>query len=158
MLQRILTLLACAGALAVAAENKVMHCFTFTPVEKATDADWQAFFRATDALPSKVPGLTRVWYGKLRSPQRFLQFTAAETNKEAAKRLRSGEPRVTGEVRSVVRTWGTCMEFESEAALKSYDKHPAHEAWNEVYFKVREYGTTTFDILPVGTSRTGGQR
>jgi hypothetical protein len=54
-----------------AGEKGLMHCFAFTPLPNATDADWKAFFAATDQLPSKIEGLQRVWVGKLRAPQKF---------------------------------------------------------------------------------------
>ncbi len=104
-----------------AGEKKLMHCFAFTAVKEATDADLKAFQAATDALPKKMPGIvTRIWLGKLRRPLN-----------------------VGGEVRQ----YGVCMEMPDEAALKAYADHPAHKAWVEVYSKVRVEGTTTFDIL-----------
>ena len=45
-----------SGGAVWAGEKKLMHCFAFSPIESATDADWQAFFKATDAIPSKIPG------------------------------------------------------------------------------------------------------
>ena len=96
-----------------------MHCFAFTPIESATVAEWRAFYDATDQLPKKIPGITHVWYGKLRRP------------------LNAG-----GE-----RKYGVCMEMANEDALKSYGEHPFHKEWMNVYSKVRVEGTTTFDIL-----------
>jgi hypothetical protein len=128
--------------LMVAGEKKLMHCFVFTPVESATQADWEAFFKATDELPSKIPGLHRVWYGKLLKP-----LTIFTTDAETRKKLAGGEKEVTGPVQRVIRQWGVCMEMENEQALKVYADHPAHKAWEQVYFKVRQPGTTTFDIL-----------
>ncbi len=125
-----------------AGEKKLMHCFVFTPVESATEAEWQAFFKATDELPGKIPGLHRVWYGKLRLPLTILVTDAA-----TRKKLAAGEKDVTGPVNRVLRQWGVCMEMADEAALKVYADHPAHKAWEEVYFKVRQPGTTTFDII-----------
>src|SRR5262245_48865554 len=107
-----------------AADGKLMHCFVFTPVAAATDADWQAFYKATDELPSKIPGLMNVWYGKLRRP-----FTVQQ---DGAK---------------LVRQHGVCMEMKDEAMLKKYADHPAHKEWEAVYGKVREPGTSTFDII-----------
>lgn len=104
-----------AGVLS-AGEKGLMHCFYFTPVQTATQTEWQAFFNATDALTGKIPGLTRVWYGKLRG--------AAQD-----------------------RQYGVCMLMEGPETLKTYAGHPAHKQWEEAYFKVRVYGTTTFDIL-----------
>ncbi len=137
----VLLLLVLPGLLA-GGEKKLMHCFMFTPVEAATDADWQAFFKATDALPGTIPGLSRVWYGKLRAP-----FAVVNTDGATRKKLAAGEKDVTGPVSRLARVWGVCMEMADEAALKTYAAHPAHKAWEEVYGKVRQPGTTTFDLL-----------
>ncbi len=108
------------GAASLAAgEKKLMHCFAFTTIDSASSADWDAFKKATDQLPKNVPGLTHVWNGKLRNP------------------MRGQSP----------RTYGVCMEFKDEAALKTYADHAAHKEWQAVYEKVRQPGTTTFDIL-----------
>ena len=103
-----------------AGEKKLMHCFAFTVIEEATNADWQAFYKATDELPGNIPGLSKVWYGKLRRP------------------LRVGE---------TTRQFGVCMEMDDADALNAYADHPAHKEWVEVYTKVRQPGTTTIDIL-----------
>jgi len=63
-------LAACAAALllssaAHAGEKKLMHCFAFTSIKEATPAQWDAFFSASDDLPKKIDGVTKVWYGKL---------------------------------------------------------------------------------------------
>lgn len=134
-------LLLSAGILS-AGEKKLMHCFAFTTIDAATDADWEAFYKATDALPGKIPGLTRVWHGKLRAP--LAQFN---TDRETSKKLAAGEPKVTGEVTRRVRQYGVCMEMDNEAALKSYTDDAAHSEWVKIYSKVRVAGTTTFDIL-----------
>jgi hypothetical protein len=104
-------------------EKAVMHCFFFTPIAEASEADWNAFYEATVELPSKIEGLDRVWAGKLR--------------KRAA---------VSQQVK-LGREYGACMELANEAALQTYAKHPAHDAWVKMYEKVRVPGTTTFDIL-----------
>jgi hypothetical protein len=108
-----------AGVLS-AGEKKLMHCFAFTAIASATEADWAAFNKATDQLPEKIPGLTRVWHGKLRGA------------------MDEGES---------ARTHGVCMEMNDAATLKAYAGHEAHKAWQAVYVKVRKPGTTTFDIL-----------
>jgi hypothetical protein len=110
---------------ALAGEKKLMHCFAFTEIEGAAQADWDAFFKATDALPDKIEGLSKVWYGKLRAPLR--QFN------------RDGKQNV--------RQWGVCMEMENEETLKKYSENDAHSEWVKAYEKVRVAGTTTFDIL-----------
>ena len=106
-----------------AGEKALLHCFFFTPIAEASQADWDAFYDATDKLPSKIDGLNRVWVGKL-------------TERAAvAQQVKLG------------REYGACMEFSDEAALKVYTTHAAHDAWLKVYEKVRVVGTTTFDIL-----------
>ncbi len=125
-----------------AGEKKLMHCFAFTAVENASDADWNAFFKATDELPGKIPGLTKVWYGKLRSPL-TLFVPDAKTRKELA----GGAKSATGEVSRMQRQWGVCMELSDEAGLKAYAAHPAHKEWDAASSKVRVAGTTTYDIL-----------
>jgi hypothetical protein len=129
------------AATASAGEKKLMHCFYFTAVPAATEADWQAFYKATDALPAQIPGLSRVWYGKLAR-----DLVVFNTDAETRKKLAAGEA-ATGPVTRVVRQHGVCMEFADAAALKTYASHPAHEKWVEVYSKVREYGTTTVDFM-----------
>jgi len=131
-----------AASAAWAADGKLMHCFYFTPMETATQADWNEFRKATLDLPAKIPGLRRIWMGKLRAP--FRQVTA---DREAVKRLGAGEKDVAATVNVRVREYGVCMEFDDEAALKVYGPHPAHKEWETIYFKVRQPGTMTFDIL-----------
>lgn len=125
-----------------AGEKKLMHCFAFTSIDGASEADWAAFRNATDALPKKIPGLTRVWHGKLRAPLTQITIDGA-----ARKKLGGGEKDVPATVNRVRRDYGVCMEMSDEAALKTYADHPAHAEWVKVYEKVRVYGTTTFDIL-----------
>jgi hypothetical protein len=125
-----------------AGEKKLMHCFTFTAIEAATADEWKAFQQATDELPGKIPGLSRVWHGKLRSPQTLFTVDAA-----TRKKLGAGEKDVVGPVNRVTRQYGVCMEMSGLDILKTYASHPAHAEWVKVYEKVRVYGTTTFDII-----------
>ncbi len=136
-----LSLLLSVSALS-AADGKLMHCFYFTTIDGATDTDWQAFAKATEALPGKIQGLLSVWHGELRRPMRIMS-----TDRETSKKVRAGETNVTGTVRMVTRQHGVCMEMADEAALKTYADHPAHSDWMKVYEKVRVAGTTTVDIL-----------
>jgi hypothetical protein len=138
-----LTVFLLISGVATAADKKLMHCFVFTPVDTATQADWEAFYKATDELPGKIPGLSRVWAGKLARNLAILG-----TDRETSKKLAAGEKEVSGPITRRVRSYGVCMEFADEAALKAYAPHAAHKEWEKVYEKVREYGTTTFDILP----------
>lgn len=148
LLVRMSRLALCAGGLLLATgvlsagEKKLMHCFAFTPLPGATEADWQDFYKATDALPGKIPGLDRVWYGKLRQ-----NLTVFSTSSETRKKLAAREENVTGPVSALVRGYGVCMEMNSLETLKTYTAHPAHQDWEKVYSKVRQPGTTTFDIV-----------
>lgn len=114
-------LLLCGGIVR-AGEKGLMHCFAFAPLPGAAEADWEAFYKATDELPGKIEGLQKVWVGKLRTPQKFSPDANA-------------------------REYGVCMLMDGPDALKAYADHPAHTAWEEVYVKVREEGSSTFDII-----------
>jgi len=137
-----LAILVLATAVLSAGEKKLMHCFTFTPVETATEGDWNAFYKATDELPGKIPGLLKVWHGKLTR-----ELAIFGTDRETFKKLAAGEKDVTGPVTRRMRTYGVCMELADDAALKVYAGHPAHKEWNDVYAKVRQSPTTTIDIV-----------
>jgi hypothetical protein len=135
-------LLLCASA--SAGEKKLMHCFAWTSIKEATQQDWDAFFKASDALPSKIKGISKVWYGKLAAP--LGQTSIANMDPETTKKYRAGE-NVTVPVTRTPRDWGMCMEMTSLDALKSYDTHPYHKTWTDAYSKVRVEGTTTFNII-----------
>ena len=139
-----LAALAIFAVSAVAGEKSVMHCFAFTPIETASEADWNAFHKATDALPGQVPGLKRVWAGKLARPltQNQVRFADAEARKKAM-----ADKKGTGDYAILTRSHGVCMEFENQQAFTNYDPHPAHKSWVSVYEKVRVPGTTTFQII-----------
>ncbi len=110
------------GGVASAGEKGLMHCFAFSPIAEATDADWKAFFKATDELPAKIDGLQKVWAGKLNSPRKLHP---------------SAPP----------REYGVCMLMDDAEALNKYASDPAHDEWVKAYAKVRQPGTTTFDIV-----------
>ena len=128
-----------------AGEKGVMHCFAFSEVESATPADWEAFAKATDELPSKIPGLLHLMHGKLARP---LGIMAAATpmEEELTKKYRAGDA-VQANVKMIRRQYGVCMHFSNEEAFKAYGKNEAHAAWAKVYEKVRVAGTTTYQII-----------
>lgn len=128
-----------------AQEKKVMHCFTFTPIESATAADWEAFYQATNALVGKIPGLTHAWAGKLRNPQKLLMPDDRETYMKVQKSP-DGEKMPGVNATVAARVYGACIEI-TEAGFAAYAAHPAHKEWEKVYSKVRKPGTTTFDII-----------
>ncbi len=133
-----------SAGLATAAEKTMMHCFAFTPIETATDAEWKAFYAATDALPKNIPAIKMVWAGKLRGP--LATFTV---DPEARKKLVAGGKDVPAEkTNRVVRSYGACFAMEGGPdALKAYTAAPYHKVWMAAYEKVRVAGTTTYDIL-----------
>jgi hypothetical protein len=105
-----------------ATQKGLVHAFAYTAEAAATAEDFAHLKQATDGLVGKIPGLKKVWTGKLLEP--------LDVGPNAPK-----------------RTHGIVMEFEDEAALKVYADHPEHQAWERVYRKVRVPGTTTFDII-----------
>jgi hypothetical protein len=122
----------------------VMHCFAWTAKPEATPSDWEAFQKASDVLPSKIPGVLRVWYGPLAS--RLSQVSIDGIDKASYQKMQAGE-QVTSPVKRLWRQYGMCMEMKDAAALKAYDSDPYHQQWAEIYSKVRVDGTTTFDIV-----------
>jgi hypothetical protein len=133
-----------SASLAFAGEKSVMHCFAFTPIESATQADWDAWHKATEALPGKIKGLKRVWTGKLMRPLQQVQLNVQDA--EARKKL-VADGKGNADVRVLRREYGACMEFENEAAYKAYGADAAHKEWEGVYSKVRQPGTTTYQII-----------
>ncbi|MCZ2077348.1 MAG: hypothetical protein HUU41_15205 [Bryobacteraceae bacterium] len=126
----------------VGGEKKLMHCFYFTAIESATQADWDAFHKATDQLTKQIPGLTHVWYGKLIRP--MAQFNP---DAEARKKFDDRTNSATGQFSRRIRGHGVCMEMNDQQTLKTYANHPAHKEWEKVYAKVRQPGTMTFDLI-----------
>ena len=127
-----------------AADGTVLHCFAWTPVKEATDADWQAFYKASDALPQKIHGITKVWYGKLANP---LSIVIPESmDNEGYHKLLKGEV-LDSKIKRVAREYGMCMEMTDAGVLKAYGQDPYHKVWTDAYSKVRVEGTTTFNIL-----------
>ena len=131
------------SATAHAGEKSLMHCFAFTSIQEATPAQWDAFFKASDTLPSKIKGIQKVWYGKLASR---LYLYSATMNPEGQKKMNAGET-VSAPVKAIYRDWGMCMQMADEAALKAYDTDPYHQVWIDAYSKVRVEGTTTFNVV-----------
>jgi hypothetical protein len=117
----IIFLAGCMVGRQLGAQKTLMHVFAYTPLDGATPQDFANFEKATAEMVGKVPGLRRVWVGKLREP-------------------------VPGE-NDRIRTYGVAMEFDDAQALDGYAQHPAHRDWIRLYDKVRVQGTTTLDIV-----------
>jgi hypothetical protein len=141
----VLAVLLVSAVSAYSAENTLMHCFAFTPNQGAAQSDWDAFAKATNELPGKIDGLQRVWYGKLRAP--LPQFNPASAVRKQA--LQSGKG--TGDFDAFQRTHGVCMEFRNMEAFQKYGAkdNTAHNQWTDVYNKVKQGGTTTYQIVPM---------
>lgn len=129
---------------AFAGEKALLHCFAFTSIKEATPADWAAFYKASDALPKEIKGITHVWYGKLQSPLGIAQI--GKVDDESIKKYRAGSE-IMAPVTRTPRDYGVCMEMKNAEVKKAYDTHPYHKVWTEAYEKVRVDGTTTFQIL-----------
>ncbi len=132
------------ASFAQAGEKGLMHCFAFTPIAEASQADWDAFYKATDQLPKKMKFVKMVWAGKLARPLTLFGATNAEARKKAA----AGEKGVTSEIVPQRREYGVCMAMDGgPEVLKQYISSPYHKEWSEAYAKVRVAGTTTYDII-----------
>jgi hypothetical protein len=128
-----------------AGEKTLMHCFAWTAIKEATPADWQAFYAASDALPAKIKGVTKVWYGKLKAP--LPQMTpSGQMELATAQKFIAGET-VTVPVKNLPREYGMCIEMTGPDALQAYGDDPFHKTWNDAYSKVHVPGTTTYNIL-----------
>ena len=132
------------SSLAQAGEKGMMHCFAFTPIKEATQADWDNFHKVTAQWPQKYNGIKMVWSGKLRAP--LAQFNT--TDPAARKKVAAGEKGVSAELTATRREYGACMWFTGgPEQLKEYTANPFHKEWMAAYEKVRVAGTTTYDII-----------
>jgi hypothetical protein len=127
-----------------AGDKTLMHCFAWTPIKEATPSDWEAFYKASDALPHKIKGILRVWYGKLVSP--LPQASFDKIDNPTFQKYSSGETVMAPVIRTP-REYGMCMEMKDANVLKAYDTDPYHKIWTDAYAKIRVDGTTTFNIL-----------
>ncbi|MCC6368745.1 MAG: hypothetical protein IT165_34920 [Bryobacterales bacterium] len=127
-----------------AGEKQLMHCFAFTPIKGAGQADWDAFYKATDLWPKKMKAVKKVWAGKLARP--LAQYATPDA--AARKKALAQEKGVTAEITATQREYGVCMALEGgPEILKEYAAHPYHKEWMAAYEKVRVAGTTTYDII-----------
>lgn len=140
-----LLLLAFVCAPAIAAEKTMLHCFTFTPSTTASAADWTAFRQATLRLPAEIRAVRKIWIGKLAKPLPQL-LPEGDVSEAARDALLAGRPAGI-QVRLAQRTEGVCMLMNGAEALQAYAAHPYHKTWDALYSKVREPGSTTFDVL-----------
>ena len=90
----------------------VLHIINVKWKEDATPEQIKAAIDAVHELPSKYPGIKRVW-------TKTLKYQGSEGFKQAI-----------------------VMEFESEDALKKYADSAAQQWWYKIYLPVREESRT----------------
>jgi uncharacterized protein (DUF1330 family) len=90
----------------------VIHIINVKWKAEATSAKIKAAIDAAHQLPSKYPGIKRVWTENLK-------YQGQE-----------------GATQAIV------MEFESQDALKRYEDSPAQKWWYELYLPIREESHT----------------
>lgn len=99
-------------ALAQSSPKTVLHIINVKWKEDATPEQINAAIEAAHQLPSKYPGIKRVW-------TKNLKYQGQEGYKQAI-----------------------VMEFESEDALKKYADSAAQQWWYKVYLPIREESHT----------------
>ena len=92
--------------------STVLHIINVKWKEDASPEKIQAAIDAVHQLPSKFPGIKRVW-------TKNIKYQGQEGMKQAI-----------------------VMEFESQDALKKYDGSAAQKWWYELYLPVREESRT----------------
>lgn len=116
-MRRILTLVLCFFALATflpaqSASKSVIHIINVKWKDEATPEQIKAAVEAAHQLPSKYPGIKRVW-------TKNLKYQSQEGYKQAI-----------------------VMEFESEDALKKYTDSAAQQWWYKIYLPIRDESRT----------------
>jgi|SRR5580700_2012315 len=94
------------------APSTVIHIINVKWKEDASPEQIQAVIDAVRQLPSKYPGLKRIW-------TKDIKYQGQEGYKQAI-----------------------VMEFESQDALKKYEDSPAQQWWYKIYLPVRDESRT----------------
>jgi uncharacterized protein (DUF1330 family) len=92
--------------------STVIHVINVKWKAEATPEQIKAAVEAVRQLPSKFPGIKRVW-------TKNLKYQGQEGMKQAI-----------------------VLEFESQDALKKYENSPAQKWWYETYLAIREESAT----------------
>jgi len=116
-MKRIILLLLCLLAVATivaaqAAPKSVIHIINVKWKDYATPEQIKAAVDGAHQLPSKYPGIKRVW-------TKNVKYQGQEGYKQAI-----------------------VMEFESEDALKKYTDSPAQQWWYKLYLPIRDESRT----------------
>jgi len=102
-----------------ATQKTVIHAAAWTALDTLTPEQFDNFKKETAAMVGKVPGLKRVWVGRLREP-------------------------VT--VGGSKRDHGIILEFADVKSKEAYSNiHPS--PWYEDFNKVRQPSSTNFDVV-----------
>jgi hypothetical protein len=102
----------CASSAMAQAPSTVIHIINVKWKEDASPEQIQAVIDAVRQLPSKYPGLKRIW-------TKDIKYQGQEGYKQAI-----------------------VMEFESQDALKKYEDSPAQQWWYKIYLPVRDESRT----------------
>ncbi len=94
------------------APSTVIHIINVKWKEDASPDQIQAVIDAVRQLPSKYPGIKRIW-------TKDIKYQGQEGYKQAI-----------------------VMEFESQDALKKYEDSPAQQWWYKIYLPVRDESRT----------------
>ncbi|HEY3443466.1 MAG TPA: Dabb family protein [Paludibaculum sp.] len=103
----------------------IIHVVTLFYKDGTTEAQKKAVLDGVEKMAGEVPGIRNIWLKGIKA-----QVSAVI--KDADGKL--AEKRMTDAI---------VMEFESEAAFKAYDDHPAHREWEKIYTVVRGQSRTT---------------
>lgn len=90
--------------------KSIVHVVTLYWKDGVTDAQKKTALDGVAKMASEVPGIKNVWLKSIK-----VQGDAGGKSLESA----------------------FVMEFESAAAFKAYDDHPAHRAWEKIYTPLR---------------------
>lgn len=106
-----------SAAVTETAPKSVIHVVTVKWKDGTTEAQIQKALDGVKALPSKYPGITRVW-------------------------VNSFNVQNPSEVKEKKRTHAFVMEFASRDALTKYKDSDAQKEWYESYIPIRDQSTT----------------
>jgi hypothetical protein len=143
---KLLTLFAAltmTAGLAAAAEKTMMHCFAFTPIETASEADWKAFYAATDALPKNIPVIKMVSAASCGRPWRSSPSTPSpqEAGGWGEGRDGEGQPR-RSRLRRLLR------HGRRRPVAEDLRRQPLSQSLDgRLRRRLRVAGTTAYDVL-----------
>lgn len=90
--------------------KSIIHVVTLYWADGVTPAQRKVALDGVEKMAAEIPGIKNVWLKSIK-----VQGDAGGKNLQSA----------------------FVMEFESAAAFKAYDDHPAHRAWEKIYTPLR---------------------